>query len=177
MDFKNKKLIPIAIFGGLVLTAVIIRLNPPAAPQRPAFSGPMMTVETRVVAETNYPIVLESYGTVQPRTRSILVAQVGIAGSTTLGDYVVVGGQAGLADHLVIGDRVMIGARSGVHRSLAGDQIVSGVPAMPHEIAIKAQALISRLPDLRRQVRDLEQRVRTIESRTQRGHKRPRSRK
>ena len=108
---------------------------------------------------------------------SILVAQVGIAGSTTLGDYVVVGGQAGLADHLVIGDRVMIGARSGVHRSLAGDQIVSGVPAMPHEIAIKAQALISRLPDLRRQVRDLEQRVRTIESRTQRGHKRPRSRK
>ncbi len=77
MEFKNKKLLPIAIFGGLVLLAVIIRLNPPEAPQRPAFSGPMMTVETRVVAETNYPIVLESYGTVQPRTSSILVAQVG----------------------------------------------------------------------------------------------------
>ena len=77
MDFKNKKLIPIAIFGGLVLLAVIIRLNPPEAPQRPAFSGPMMTVETRVVVETNYPIVLESYGTVQPRTSSVLVAQVG----------------------------------------------------------------------------------------------------
>ena len=77
MDLKNRKLIPIAIFGGLVLLAVIIMSNPPEAPQRPAFSGPMMTVETRIVEETDYPIVLESYGTVQPRTRSILVAQVG----------------------------------------------------------------------------------------------------
>lgn len=76
MDFKNKKLIPIAIFAGLALVAVIIRMNPPEAPQRPAFSGPLMTVETRVIAETDYPIMLESYGTVQPRTRSVLVAQV-----------------------------------------------------------------------------------------------------
>ena len=77
MNFKNKKLIPFAIFGGLLLIAVIIRLNPPESQQRPAFSGPVMTVETRVVAETSYPIMLESYGTVQPRTRSMLVAQVG----------------------------------------------------------------------------------------------------
>ena len=77
MDLKNKKLIPLAIFGGFLLVAVIVRMNPPEAPQRPAFSGPMMTVETRIVAEQDYPIVLESYGTVQPRTRSILVAQVG----------------------------------------------------------------------------------------------------
>jgi RND family efflux transporter MFP subunit len=77
MDFKNKKLLPFAIFGGLLLVAVIIRMNPPEAPQRLAFSGPVMTVETTVVAEQDYPIVLESYGTVQPRTRSILVAQVG----------------------------------------------------------------------------------------------------
>ena len=77
MNFKHKKLIPFAIFGGLLLIAVIIRLNPPESQQRPAFSGPVMTVETRVVAETSYPIMLESYGTVQPRTRSMLVAQVG----------------------------------------------------------------------------------------------------
>jgi RND family efflux transporter MFP subunit len=77
IDFKNKKLIPIAIFGGLLLIAVIIRLNPPKSPQRAAFTGPVMTVETRVVEESDYPIMLESYGTVQPRTRSMLVAQVG----------------------------------------------------------------------------------------------------
>ena len=77
IDFKNKKLIPLAIFGGLLLIAIFIRLNPPESEQRTPFPGPMMTVETRVVAETDYPIMLESYGTVQPRTRSILVAQVG----------------------------------------------------------------------------------------------------
>ncbi len=96
---------------------------------------------------------------------NILVAQVGIAGSTTLGSHVVVGGQAGLSDHIEVGDRVMIAARSGVNRSLAGNQIVSGAPAMPHEISIKAQAVVPRLPELRQQVRDLEHRVRELESR------------
>lgn len=76
MNIKFKKLLPIAIFGGLVLIAIVIKLNPPAAQKRAAFAGPMMTVETQVVTESSYPVVLESYGTVQPRTRSVLVAQV-----------------------------------------------------------------------------------------------------
>src|SRR5216684_7641712 len=87
---------------------------------------------------------------------SILVAQVGIAGSTTVGSDVVIGGQAGLADHLDIGDRVIIAARAGVNRSLTSGQIVSGAPAIPHEISIKAQAVIPRLPELRQHVRALE---------------------
>lgn len=77
IDFRNKKLMPLAIFGGLVLIAVIIRLNPPDAQQREPYSGPMMTVEARIVSEADYPVMLESYGTVRPRTRSMLVAQVG----------------------------------------------------------------------------------------------------
>ncbi len=77
IDLKSKKLLPLAILGGALLIAIIIRLNPPESEQRQPFTGPMMTVETRIVAESNYPIMLESYGTVQPRTRSILVAQVG----------------------------------------------------------------------------------------------------
>jgi RND family efflux transporter MFP subunit len=77
MKINLKKFAPIAIFGGLVLIAVIIRMNPPEAPQRPAFTGPMMTVETRPVIPQTYSVRLQSYGTVQPRTRSMLVAQVG----------------------------------------------------------------------------------------------------
>jgi UDP-3-O-[3-hydroxymyristoyl] glucosamine N-acyltransferase len=95
---------------------------------------------------------------------SILVAQVGIAGSTTLGHHVMVGGQAGLADHLEIGDQVMIAARAGVNRNVSSQQIVSGAPVMPHEVAIKAHAVIPRLPELRQQIRDLEQRVRALET-------------
>lgn len=96
---------------------------------------------------------------------SILVAQVGIAGSTTVGHHVMIGGQAGLTDHIQVGDGVMIAARSGVNRNVPSGQIVSGAPVMPHETAIKVQAVIPRLPELRQKVRELEQRVRLMESR------------
>lgn len=108
---------------------------------------------------------------------SILVAQVGIAGSTTVGSNVMIGGQAGLADHLDIGDQVIIAARAGVNRSLTGGQIVSGAPAIPHEVSIKAHALIPRLPELRRHVRALEERVAALEARRARTPRTAKSRK
>lgn len=95
---------------------------------------------------------------------SILVAQVGIAGSSTLGHHVVIGGQAGVGDHLKIGDLAMIAARSGVSHSLEPGQIVSGNPAIPHNVSLKALTVIPRLPALRQQVRELERRVRSLEA-------------
>ena len=52
-------------------------MNPPNAPQRNAFAGPQMAVEAQVIERSAYDIILQSYGTVQPRTQSMLVAQVG----------------------------------------------------------------------------------------------------
>lgn len=95
---------------------------------------------------------------------SILVAQVGIAGSTRVGHHVMIGGQAGLADHIVIGDQVMIAARAGVNRSLESNQIVSGAPVMPHEVWVKAHAVIPRLPELRQTIRTLEERMKQLEA-------------
>jgi UDP-3-O-[3-hydroxymyristoyl] glucosamine N-acyltransferase len=96
---------------------------------------------------------------------SIVVAQVGIAGSTRLGHHVMIGGQAGVTDHVEIGDGVMIAARSGVNRNVPANEIVSGAPVMPHAIAVKAQAVIPRLPELRQQLRALELRMRAVEAR------------
>lgn len=95
---------------------------------------------------------------------SIIVSQVGIAGSTRVGHHVMIGGQAGLADHLVIGDQVMIAARAGVNRNLEPNQIVSGAPVMPHEVWIKAQAVIPRLPELRQTIRVLEEKMKQLEA-------------
>ena len=100
---------------------------------------------------------------------AVIVAQVGIAGSTTIGHHVMIGGQAGLADHIHVGDQVMIAARAGVNRSLAPNQIVSGAPVMPHEVWIKAQAVIPRLPELRQLMRNLEERVQALEARQRNG--------
>lgn len=61
----------------------------------------------------------------------ILVAQTGIAGSCTLGDYVVCGGQVGVADHINIGSGTQIGAQSGVIRDIEPGAIVMGTPTVP----------------------------------------------
>ena len=95
---------------------------------------------------------------------SIIVAQVGVGGSTTIGHHVMIGGQAGLADHLTIGDQAMLAARAGVNRSVEAKQIMSGAPVMPHETWMKAQAVIPRLPELRQLVRELAHRVARLEA-------------
>lgn len=77
MNARLKKLMPLVIFGVLFLVAIVIRLNPPEPQQRRAATGPAMTVEVSNVQPVDYQVMLESYGTVQPRTQSILVSQVG----------------------------------------------------------------------------------------------------
>jgi RND family efflux transporter MFP subunit len=77
MNLKNKKLLPVAIFGGLMLLAFLIRSNPPETDQRGAFSGAVMVVDVVPVSLRDYQVRLQSYGTVQPRTQSTLTAQVG----------------------------------------------------------------------------------------------------
>lgn len=72
----KKTLLPVIILGALLSIAAVIKLNPPDSPQRQDAGGPQMAVETRTVLPVDYAIRLESYGTIQPRTRSMLVAQV-----------------------------------------------------------------------------------------------------
>jgi len=47
---------------------------------------------------------------------NLFVSQMGIAGSSSTGDYVVVAGQAGIVDHVHIGERAIIGAQAGSPR-------------------------------------------------------------
>jgi UDP-3-O-[3-hydroxymyristoyl] glucosamine N-acyltransferase len=61
----------------------------------------------------------------------VIVAQVGISGSTVLEDFVRVGGQAGIAGHLRIGREAEIGAQSGLMSDLDPGARVLGSPAQP----------------------------------------------
>jgi UDP-3-O-[3-hydroxymyristoyl] glucosamine N-acyltransferase len=63
----------------------------------------------------------------------IIVAQVGISGSTVLEDYVQVGGQAAMAGHLRIGQGAEIGAQAGVISDIAPGASVLGSPARPRK--------------------------------------------
>jgi UDP-3-O-[3-hydroxymyristoyl] glucosamine N-acyltransferase len=61
----------------------------------------------------------------------VIAAQCGIAGSTTLGDYVMTGGHAAIKDHVVIGNRVRIAAKSGVIHNIPDGATIGGLPAIP----------------------------------------------
>lgn len=77
MNDRTRKLLPFAIFGVLFVIAIVIRMNPPETPERRGARGPVMAVETLTTEPVDYQVMLESYGTVQPRTQSVLIAQVG----------------------------------------------------------------------------------------------------
>ena len=100
---------------------------------------------------------------------TIIVAQVGIAGSTRIGKNVVIGGQVGFADHIEIGDRVMIGAKSGVAKSIPGGEVVSGIPTMPHRLWLKTRGHIRRLPEYSERVKKLENKVKELEEQLKKG--------
>ena len=108
---------------------------------------------------------------------NILVAQVGIAGSSKTGHHVMVGGQAGIADHVTVGDQVMIGARSALNRDVPAKQIVSGAPAMPHKEWLRLMALIPTLPAFRERLRTLEARLNKLEKASLKPLKSPKRRR
>jgi UDP-3-O-[3-hydroxymyristoyl] glucosamine N-acyltransferase len=68
---------------------------------------------------------------VQLGNNCIVVAHVGIAGSTKIGNNAIIGGQVGIVGHLKIGNNVQIAAKSGVTRDLPDGAIVGGAPAVP----------------------------------------------
>jgi len=60
----------------------------------------------------------------------LILGQVGISGSTILGDRVVMAGQSGVVGHARIGDDCVIAGKSAVFKSLEPGSQVSGIPAL-----------------------------------------------
>lgn len=94
---------------------------------------------------------------------SILIAQVGISGSTRVGRHVMLAGQVGVVGHIEIGDGARVGAQSGVGRSVKAGEDVSGSPVMPHKDWRKMVANVKRLPHLKEELRELKIKVRELE--------------
>ncbi|HRZ38108.1 MAG TPA: UDP-3-O-(3-hydroxymyristoyl)glucosamine N-acyltransferase [Candidatus Paceibacterota bacterium] len=92
----------------------------------------------------------------------LVVAQVGIAGSTRLGSYVTLAGQAGLAGHLKIGNQVLVAAQSGVMHDIPDKGRWMGSPARPDWQMKRQLIALDRLPDLLKRIADLERRLETI---------------
>ncbi len=77
-----------------------------------------------------------------------IAGQAGMAGGVKVGNGVILAGQVGIANQVKIGDRAIASAQSGIHKDVAPGEIVSGTPAVPHKIYLKASAIYSRLPEI-----------------------------
>jgi UDP-3-O-[3-hydroxymyristoyl] glucosamine N-acyltransferase len=90
---------------------------------------------------------------------NMLCSQVGVAGSTTTGDYVVMAGQVGVRDHVHIGHGAVLGAMAGITNDVPDRSRMIGIPATPEREQKIKQAALSKLPEMRRQLKALQRTV------------------
>jgi len=91
---------------------------------------------------------------VQIGERCLIMAGVGIAGTTRIGNDVILAGQVGVTDHVVIGDRAHVAAKSGVFGDIPAGAVMGGHPARANRQFLRAQATLYRLAPI---VDELEQ--------------------
>ena len=119
---------------------------------------------TRIGRGTKIDNLVQVAHNVQVGPHCILVAQVGIAGSSTLGTGVVLGGQTAVRDHVTIGDGAIAAARTAIAADVPARTSVSGMPALPHRQSLREQAAFRRLPELLVQVRQLQDEIERLQA-------------
>jgi UDP-3-O-[3-hydroxymyristoyl] glucosamine N-acyltransferase len=124
---------------------------------------------TRIGRGTKIDNLVQIAHNVEVGPLSLLVAQMGIAGSTKLGMGVVVGGQAGIVGHLHIGDGVRIAGQSGVMHDVEPGETISGTPAVAHKDWLRSVALFDKLADMRRELTQLRKEVAQLRGAAERG--------
>ena len=91
---------------------------------------------------------------------TVIAAQTGIAGSTTLGKGCMVGGQVGIVGHLDIADGTKIQAQSGMIKSVKQPNTAwYGYPAIDYSNYMRSFAAFKNLPDLLKRVKELEKQI------------------
>jgi len=97
---------------------------------------------------------------VEVGSNTILCAQVGIAGSTKIGEWCTFTGQVGVAGHLTVADRTILGAQTGLPGSVRKPgQTLLGYPAMDPKVFARASAVFKTLPEMSVQLRQLQKQV------------------
>lgn len=100
---------------------------------------------------------------VEVGANSILVAQVGIAGSSKVGKNVILGGQVGVSDHIEIGDAVVAAAKSGIIKNIPDGAVVAGFPNIDIREWRKMWVLLPRIHDYVKEIKALRAKVEELE--------------
>lgn len=118
------------------------------------------TMETTKIGEgTKLDNMIHIAHNVEIGKKCIIVAQVGLSGSTILEDYVTLAGQVGTTGHLRIGKGTTVAARGVVTGNVEPNSFVSGFPLKPHSEERRIMVAQRQLPDLIKKVRELEKKL------------------
>lgn len=120
------------------------------------------TLGTTVIGEgTKIDNLVQIAHSVKLGKHNILCAFTGIAGSTTSGNHVIFAANVGVSDHVRIDDGVILGARTGVppRKHLKQGNIYLGNPARPKEKAIEQELSSTRIPLMRKNLKNLSDKV------------------
>lgn len=98
---------------------------------------------------------------------NILCAFTGIAGSSVSGDHVIFAANVGVSDHVTIDEGVILAARAGVppKKHLLKGNIYLGNPARPKEKALTQELAMTRIPIMRKNMRNLSEKVNQLQRR------------
>lgn len=105
----------------------------------------------------------------QVGAHTVMAAQGGMAGSSSIGQWCQTGGQVGIAGHLNIGDRVQLGGQTGILGNVESDKTLLGSPAMDARTAMRSYAVMPKLADMYRQLNRLEQELSKLKSQQHNG--------
>ena len=93
---------------------------------------------------------------------TVMSAQCGVAGSTKIGKWCMVGGQTGINGHIQIGDGVKVGGHSGVSNNVKDGQVLFGFPAFEHTKFVRSSVVFKRLPEMDREVSALKKEIEVL---------------
>ncbi len=115
--------------------------------------------ETRIKRNTKIDNMVHIAHSCQVGEAVAMAAQVGMAGGTIIGNRVILAGQVGIANKAKLGDGAVASAQAGITSNVAPGEIVSGSPAIPHKIFLKSSAIIKRLPELAKSVKQMQKQL------------------
>jgi UDP-3-O-[3-hydroxymyristoyl] glucosamine N-acyltransferase len=95
-------------------------------------------------------------------SHNIIVAQTGIAGSTSTGKHVVLAGHVAVAGHLHLEDGVMVAGKSGVTKSLSTGKY-GGFPAVPLNEYNRNAVFLRNIEAYAKEIKNLDSRLKQLE--------------
>lgn len=87
---------------------------------------------------------------------NIFCAQVGVAGTTKIGEWNTFAGQVGIAGQCTIGDQNTFGAQSGIPGNTGDKNVLMGYPAIPARDWARQAVYLKRLPEMYNDIKELK---------------------